>query len=915
MEAGIALRVLGPLEVSESGRDVAPRAAKPRRLLLCLAVDAGRVVSVDRLVDALWGETPPRSAANLLQVYVWKLRGSLGDDVIETVPGGYRLALGDSFFDARVFEALLADGRRALTASNPELALALLQRALQLWRGDAYVDAADADFAAGEARRLEDLRLLCLEDCLDSQLALGRHEQVLGEVRALATAHPLRERPRKQLIISLYRAGRHAEALDEYREFRRTLSEQLGLEPSNDLKAVERAVLRHDEVLASPPAVVQSTARRTLPTPPTSLIGRERELHELWEIVARPDVRLLTIAGAGGSGKTRLAIALAERCLEEFANGVAFVELAPIRDPGRVIAAIAESLGLTADAEGPVEVAVAEWLEEREILLVIDNLEHLTEAAVALASLVARARRLTIVVTSRKVLHVSGEYVYPLQPLELDSAVQLFAARAEAAASPLDADAVGSVREICRRLDGLPLAIELAAARTAALTPQEILERLEPRLALLTGGPRDLPARQQTLRATIRWSTDLVGPTEQSVLARLAVFAGGWTVDAAAAIADATLEDLHSLLGHSLIARPERETRTRLTMLETIRDYALELLEAKGDLEATARRHARYYAELVSAPEPEGRAQRERLAVVGEDFDNLRAAMDWAESDGDHTLALRLATGLYRHWYVRGLFAEGSSRIERPLDLGVGDDELRALALRALAGLRFLLGDLEGSERRAREGIEIGERAGTIGASGACHTVLGLIAKERGDYAAARLHFQQSDDIAHETENSDGVVVANNNLAELAFARNDLEEARRRWQKSVATNDKRGDPDANGIPLLGLGAVALAGRDLAAARTAFETALDISRRWNARHNEASALLGLAAVAHAMNETEKSAKFLISAQTLFERMHSPPMGSDADTYDRILHRLRETVGDEHLEALANAERDRQENGTG
>lgn len=880
-------------------------------LLLRLVVDADRAVSADQLSDALWGDRPPASASNLLQVYVSQLRGALGNDAIETVAGGYQLVVGDSFLDARAFESLLADGRRALGVLNPELALSLFKRGLELWRGDAYADAADTDFASSEARRLEDLRILCLEDCLDAQLALGRHEQVLADARALATAHPFRERPRKQLIISLYQAGRHVEALEEYRELRTTLSDELGLEPSDELKALEQAILRHDKRLSPPPADAAPATRRSLPVPPTRLIGRDRELRELRQLVTRPDVRLLTIAGAGGTGKTRLAFALANGCLDDYANGIAYVELAPIRDADRVIVAIGESLGLTAGGDMPLEVATREWLREREILLVIDNFEHLAEAAVAVVSLIAQSPRLTVVVTSRKVLHVSGEHVYPLQPLEIDAAIELFGARADAISRPARDEVDSSVREICERLDGLPLAIELAAARTATLTPAEILERLEPRLALLTGGPRDLPARQQTLRATIRWSTDLISPHDRCVFARLAVFAGGWSVDAAAAVADASLDDLHSLLEHNLVARLERDSSTRLTMLETIREYALELLEVEGGLVETAGRHAQYFAELISAPEPTGRAQREGLSAIDEDIENLRAAMDWADQADEPALGLLLATGLYRHWYVRALFEEGIRRIEGPLDLGVGDDALRALALRALAGLRFLRGDFEAAEQRAREGIEAGTRARTSGAVLACHTVLGLIAMERNDYDVARLHFEGSGDIAREADDSDGVIVANTNLAELALAVGDTDEARRRWEDIVAKNNDRGDPDANCFPFLGLGAVALAEHELGDARMAFQVALDISRRWNARHNEASALLGLAAVALATNDTDEAARLFVSAQILFEQTASAPSGSDSRIYDGTLRGLREAVDDQHLEALADQQRKRQQ----
>ncbi|MBA3339250.1 MAG: AfsR/SARP family transcriptional regulator, partial [Geodermatophilaceae bacterium] len=499
-------RILGPLQVARDGVEVVLSAPKVRAVALVLLLYPNEVVSADLLVDALWGDHPPDSARKLIQVYVSQLRSALGAKEIETVAQGYRITVAPMGLDATRFDRMRRDGREALATGNAELALALSRRALALWHGTALVDVAEEPYAAAEAARLNELRLECAEDELDAELALGRHAEAVPRLQRLSAEHPLRERLRERFALALYRCARQSEALEVLAAGRKLLLEELGLEPGKGHQDLEAAILNQDPGLddilggtASGPAQV--------PTPSSTLIGRQEELEHLRGMVLRDDVRIVTVSGAGGSGKTRVALELARTTGSAFANGSAFVELASIQDPSLVLASIAQTLGVPEVPEETRATTLSRWLQTRDLLLVVDNFEHVIEAAPELAGLVQHAPRLTMVVTSRRVLHLSGEHVFPVTPLPVDDAVRLFSERAAAhlrtAATEAQADDPAAIEAICRRLDCLPLAVELAAARSTTLTPSQLLERLSDRVGGLGVGPRDAPARQQTLTDTL----------------------------------------------------------------------------------------------------------------------------------------------------------------------------------------------------------------------------------------------------------------------------------------------------------------------------------------------------------------------------------------------------------------------------
>ena len=628
----------------ENGRAVSIERGRQRSLLGCLLLRANEVVAQDRLVDALWGESPPATAVTALHGYVSRLRRLLGADRLETRPPGYLLRVAPEELDLHRFRELVAQDRYG--------------EALALWRGPALADLAFEDFAQSEIARLEELRLSALEGRFAHELAAGRHAELVGELAAAVRVHPLRERLAGQLMLALYRSGRQADALAAYGDARATLVEELGLEPGEELGALQRRILVHDPALD----LVADGRRTTLPASLTSFVGRRRELEQVRALVTRPSVRLLTLTGAGGTGKTRLALEVAHAVAGEFADGARFVPLAAVAEPELLPDGIAAALDLQQSQGQSIADALKAFLADRELLLVLDNLEHLLEATPLATGLLAAAPRLTILATSRTHLDLYGETEYAVPPLATrDEAVALFADRA-AAVRP-DFAVTDAVAEICARVDGLPLAIELAAAQVRTLAPAEILVRLERRLELLTGGPRDVPARQRTLRDTLLWSYDLLAPVQQRLFARLAVFAGGGPL---AAVDDVCCHDLgldapaalRSLAENSLVL-PEADDR--FGMLATIRELAGERLATSDEEPAIRAAHARWYLAMAEegGPNRRGAERAAWLDRVERDRENLRGALAWAGAGGDVETALRLAAGLAPFWVAHGLIDEG----------------------------------------------------------------------------------------------------------------------------------------------------------------------------------------------------------------------------------------------------------------
>ncbi|GIH66226.1 BTAD domain-containing putative transcriptional regulator [Microbispora siamensis] len=789
------VRLLGALEVlDDDGAPVAVAGARVRALLAVLALQPGRLVPADRLVDALWEDGPPANAANALQTLVKRLRAALGrSGAVLWRDGGYVLGVEPAQVDAHVFTALTlpyATGK-APDAEAPDAdldeACAVLDEALALWRGPALADLRAVPYLAAAATRLEERRLAVVEARAAAYLALGREVDLSAEV----AAHPLRERLSALAMRALARSGRQAAALALYERVRRALADELGVDPGPELRAAHLDVLRR-QVPAAPPrqskgaehtasgsvgGTAGRTGRRTgrragrVWAPPTTFVGREEEVTRLSALLR--DSRLVTIVGPGGAGKTRLAVETALRAAGNgtageggseaggqgesgygesgYGEGAWLAELAPLTDPADVVRSVLEALGADAeprvggdwrrDPPDPAERLVAS-LAGRELLLILDNCEHVIDAAAGLAELVLRrCPGVRVLATSREPLGVPGETLAPIPPLGLPPegvtpgeageypAVRLLLDRARAV-SPgfaLDEHTTPHVITICRRLDGMPLAIELAAARIRALGPERLAARLGDRFRLLTGGSRTALPRHRTLSAVVEWSWDLLTPEERTLAERLAVFAGGAALDDAELVCGDDGLDvvavLPSLVDKSLLETPGDG---RFRMLETIRAYALQRLTGNGELDRYRRRHAAHFLRLAEEAEPRlrGAGQLEWMARLTAEQDNLNAALRWAVDSREAETALRLCGTLSWYWWLRGHRGQAAVWAGQVLEL-VPEGPPAGL-VRAYAGCRFAVtvtrlgtiwmepGRLEEIRRELGDLVEAARREGPV---------------------------------------------------------------------------------------------------------------------------------------------------------------------------------------------------------
>ncbi|MGK9463111.1 BTAD domain-containing putative transcriptional regulator [Streptomyces sp. G6] len=900
--------VLGETAVwTDEGRPVRVPELKVRALLASLLVDPGRPVATHRLIDDLWGKEPPGNPVRALQAKVSQLRRVLeeaepgGRELVLSRAPGYQLSVTQGARDADRFTALAS---RARAERDGRVRVGLLADALALWRGPAFADFADQAFVRAAVNRLEEDRLAVLEDLAEARLADGEHIELAGELAGLVERHPLRERLRSVQLRALYRSGRQSEALAAYDDLRTRLAEELGLDPSPELAGLQQAMLRQDPRLgAPPPTTVPVRGTTNVPALFDDLIGREDEVTDVRELLGRR--RLVTLTGPGGVGKTRLAIAVTERLKGAFPDGEWLVELAGAR--GDLAEVVAAAMGLRDDGnwgtrpegERPPAGAdrLAEVLRDKRMLLVLDNCEHvIDEAATLVESLLRSAAGLTVLTTSQEALALAGEVLWSVPPLTAQDSVDLFSARAAAAApgfalTPADADAVAA---ICRRLDGIPLALELAATRVRALGVHRLLERLDDRFRLLGVRQRGAPARQQTLRAMIDWSWELLSEPEQAVLRRLAVHAEGCTPEAAEEVcagdgvaAEDVLNLLVRLVDRSLVVAVDGVEGPRYRLLESVAAYCAERMREAGETASVRRRHLVYYTRFAEAADSElrGHTQGGWLARLDAESANLRSALDGALERCDAQDALRLVDALCWYWVLRGRLGEARRSVTAALALPGGDAALRAKAGAWQTGVRVLSGD--GTDRAARIEAalsaceQVGDPSGTAWAQWfLAHALCGtgdLPAGEkltaaslegfralgerwgeaaaradrsvqrllRGDLTGAEADAGRSAEIFADVGDACGRLWSVYPLASVAEIHGDYERATRLLRDGLDTAEKFGFSTQAADLLSGLGRTALLVGDVDGAREFHERSRRLAAGLGFRAGEINAELGLA----------------------------------------------------------------------
>ncbi|MEV6399568.1 BTAD domain-containing putative transcriptional regulator [Streptomyces sp. NPDC051907] len=927
--------LLGSVQAyADDASPIAVGGVRLRMLLARLALEAGRAVSVDGLVDGLWGEDPPADAANALQALVSRLRKALrGAGAIESAAGGYRLSVQAEDVDAHRFEELAGQGRRELAAGRFDEAASALGAALALWQGAALADVLEAPFAGSAAARLEEVRAAAAEDRFDAELRLGRHAEVLADLGAAGAAHPLSERLAELRMRALWAAGRQSDALATYEEIRERLSDELGVDPSAELQEIHLTLLRGE--LERPAARTETSASR-LPARLTSFIGRQTELSQLAGLLAAS--RLVTIVGPGGAGKTRLSIEAVARDRAFERGRVWFVPLASVGAPDQLADAVLGAIGSTDGGlydAGPTQQTapvdrMAELLDIGDAVLVLDNCEHLVDATAELAGrLLERLPQLRILASSREPLAITGEALCHLGPLavptgapepavaEQADAVRLFADRA-ASVRPgfaIDDSTVGAVVEICWRLDGMPLALELAAAKLRSMSVDQIARRLDDRFRLLTSGSRTALPRQRTLLAVVEWSWDLLDEPERVLARRLSAFPGGATIAALEAVcADAALPVgdvlyvLDALIEKSLVTASEAsDGEPRYRMLETVRAYAAARLTASGD--DVSAPFSAYCLSLAEEHEPRLRTgeQLDAIAVFDAEHANLVLALRTAVEAGDGALASRFVEAMFWYWGVRGMNTQLEAALADVRRLGAGDALPRAHSLVSevdsagarefhpagmllrISRLAFSEGESESADSALRRSMDSPDP--WVRAS--AHLAYDFVLTEQGDLRTGALSRLEALRGFEAVGDRWGLVMSLMPVGRDHSLRGEYAAAVATFERAVALSSELGTEDFLYLSKARLARERRRSGDLDGARRDLESALRQAKERSHRRLEANILVGLANLHRRAGDLGQANGVLDRLEALVRRRAIPvEVAEDLIVSTRMENRLAE-----------------------
>lgn len=956
----IAVGLLGPFEVKIDGECVTKfEYAKVRALLAYLVMESHRPQTRATLATLLWPDQPDRAARSSLSQALTTLRHALGDKTADRpvlLTGTDTVQIDPAAaieVDVAQFLSLLrasdahASEHRSWRTCTP--CADRLRQALALYRGNFLADFFIPDSAVFEewtALHREHLRqraLSALERLAEWAQWRGLYSEAIDYVRRQIALEPLLEVNQRALLRLLALNGEVTAMLLHYRQLERLLAQELGSAPEAATTALFDQI-RHGNTThlhpRQPPFAV--------PAPPTHFIGRLQETQAVCARLQDPHVRALTLTGTGGIGKTRLALEVAHQLRFDFEDGVHFVDLAPLTDAALVVDAVAHVLNVPEQLGQDRAAALRAYLQPKHLLLVIDNFEHVLPAAPLVADLLAACPALKVLVTSREPLNLRAEQQVALEPLGDVEAVQLFVERAQAVSAQFATteDHAATYSEICRRLDGLPLAIELIAARARTLAPIEMLRQLDRPLQALTHGPSDAPPRHQTLRSAIQWSYELLNPEEQRVFRQLSVFAGGCTIEAAQAVigeSTSVWPTLEALNQASLLQQRGSAGETRFVMLETLREFAAEQLSEQGEADVAQERHARYFARFAESVEPElyspDRAiWMQRLDV---DHDNLRSAVAWCIEHAP-VIGLQIAAALDRFYLQRGYIREGQTWLKALLDRAyLAPPPLRAKALMISGILLYHSAQYAAATADLTDSLDLFEALNSDQESVArVHNVLGNVAYDQEQLDRALEHYRGAIDIRRRLGNRFGVAsVLNNlalcshargeldeaealfteslslyraiddrwsagsslgNLASLALTRGDASRARDLYQASLDIRRELGDLRGAGLALNGLGQTAMQLHDPVTARTHFADALEVLIELHDYLDAAESLVGLAAVALAVDEPEQAAKLLGATQTMSEDHHTPMSSATRKKVTPVIDGLLVTLGEARYE---------------